>query len=869
MSVLQKEKLAEKILAFVAQRGSCLFAGAGVGKKAGLPSWPEYLAHLSSVAGQYEEETAILMRKRVVENYYLEAAQLYKSCVVIPSGEKYKQLVSPFISNPRYSPNNLRALMALPFSAVVTTNYDRSLHDAYYSLYENQEESGLRLKAPLYVELGDASMKRAIYWTDFYIARVHGRIEIPDSMVLCRDDYRRTEEDPSYQDFLLHVLTRYRCLWVGYSFVDPAITRIFELMCEVLPQPYTQLHLALLPSDCDPKLRGELARYNIEVVEYDPETDHEDLWESIKEAQRQIRTSPREAPDKVESLPGLGRFLASCYSRLKLGVKAEPLVEIVAEGIVAQEIADSGLKGTAKSVLRQSLRKYFGLADSQLDHVVTKAVDGLIEKELCVQDQDVLVCRPDKLKEFDVAMDTLVEGVDNRLKVREGVDADQRLRKSIVDIMHRLFLTRGWDLGAHFAGGCPSSTFEAWEQIESLLGTFAKRISPDLSKAVANAIFDLFRHPEDREAELLADIGRIAFGVELVLNNSRSIAAQLFLIPETLYLDANVLMPAIVEGHPYSPVYADAISRLQDAAAVTGGSIRVFTAKEFLNEIVSHRRLAIRHVREHGLETPDRLRRHILISGADRTNVYIGAYASWVGRRKEDISFMEFLNKVAPYTSEDSLAIFLEKQGVRTITLTFIADEERSRYQQFRTALHAAYEDSIDYTSSKARVLIDHEASQLTRLILDIESGRKPIFVTADKRLMGMCCGSDLGRCANAIISHLGFIQLVDLLLGIKTDRRALARLMWSVGLSDEKTAMRNYLIDLALQHYNEALAMTMWKVVDQISDKAATAAEAEGITMFSGKEHDMARTVAFLDRFEQDFFKNMAEVIRKREKAI
>ena len=566
MSVLRKEKLTKKILAFFAQRGSCLFAGAGVGKKAGLPSWPEYLAHLSSVAGQYEEETAILMRKRVVENYYLEAAQLYKSCVVIPSGEKYKQLVSPFISNPHYSPNNLRALMALPFSAVVTTNYDRSLHDAYYSLYEKQEESGLRLKAPLCVELGDASMKQAIYWTDFYIARVHGRIEIPDSVVLCRDDYRRTEEDPSYQDFLLHVLTRYRCLWVGYSFVDPAITRIFELMCEVLPQPHTQLHLALLPSDCDPKLRGELAKYNVEVVEYNPKIDHEDLWESIKKAQRQIRTSSREAPDKVESLPGLGRFLASCYSRLKLGVKAEPLVEIVAEGIVAQVIVDSGLEGTTKSVLRQSLRKYFGLADSQLDHVVTKAVDGLIGKELCVQDQDILVCRPDdKLKKFDVAMDILVEGVDNRLKVREGVDADQQLRKAIVDIINRLFLTRGWDLGAHFAGGRPSSTFEAWEQIQSLLGTFAKRISPDLSKAIANAIFDLFRHPEDREAELLADIGRIAFGVELVLNNSRSIAAQLFLIPETLYLDANVLMPAIVEGHPYSPVYADAISSVMSS----------------------------------------------------------------------------------------------------------------------------------------------------------------------------------------------------------------------------------------------------------------------------------------------------------------
>lgn len=155
MSTLSKEELTSRIIDFVRQKGSCLFAGAGVGKRAGLPTWPEYLEYLASVAGRYEEETAALMRKRLKTNHYLQAAELYKECIEIPNGEKYREFALPFTSAPNYSPNRLRALMALPFSAVVTTNYDRSLHDAYFSLFKKRKESGLTLKAPQFVELGD------------------------------------------------------------------------------------------------------------------------------------------------------------------------------------------------------------------------------------------------------------------------------------------------------------------------------------------------------------------------------------------------------------------------------------------------------------------------------------------------------------------------------------------------------------------------------------------------------------------------------------------------------------------------------------------------------------------------------------------
>lgn len=870
MSTVAEDKLASKIIEFVGQRGSCLFAGAGVGKRAGLPSWEEYLGHLCSVAGRYEKDLEALMRKRINAGLYLEAADLYKTAVEIPEGIKFSELAAPFTNIQNYSPQNLLALMAIPFSAVVTTNYDRSLLDAYCTLFSKQIESGLTLKAPRYVELGDLSMKQAVFWNDFYIARVHGRAEIPETIVLDRSDYHRTEIDPYYQDFLMNILKNYRCLFLGYSFVDPAINRVLELMRNTLPHPYLKLHLALLPNDCDKKLRYELAKYNIEMIEYNSADNHETLWESLKMAQREIRHLSRVAPNRLESIAGLNRFVASCYSRMKLGNRTEPLRDIVVEGIIAQAIIDSGPQGISESELVQSLKRHISLTDYQMSQLVRHSIGGLLAKGVCKKQEEVYRCQESGEPIFDTVLETLVESVINKLKVREGIDVDATLRVSIAEILNSLLLTRGWDLGAHFAGGKPSSTFEAWPQIQNAIEILAKNISPSKARSLASVIFDLFRHPEDREAELLADVGRIAFAVELILNNARS-TLQLCLVPETIYLDSNVLMPAIVEGHPYSPVYADAFTRIAGTASAAGTTVRILTSRDFLNEIIHHRNLAIHEVKQQELEDTDRLKQRILIYGAENTNVYIGSYASFVGRRKEQVGFGDFLEKVAPYDSEKELEKYLAKRGIGigAIGYEFLKSEEMSLHKKVREALHAAYEElgeSPPYYFKKAEVLIDHEAAQLTRLILDTEAGRKPLFVTADKRLMGLCQGEILGRCANAIVSQLGFVQLVDLVHGMDPDKRSLSRLCWSVELTDEETVIRNYLIDLALQHYDEAKAMAMWEIVDRISEEAVRVAKDESITLFPGKEEDRARTAEFLDRFEQDFFKKMAKVIKKKE---
>ncbi len=220
-----------------------------------------------------------------------------------------------------------------------------------------------------------------------------------------------------------------------------------------LPKPYPKLHMALIPSNSDPKLNSELAKYNVEVIVYDADNNHMVLWESIKNAQREIRTLPRKAPNMIESIPGLGRFIASCYSRLAIGKRAEPLLEIIAEGIISQLIFDSGAAGISRNMLVESLKRYITLSETDLDSLVRDATIGLIDKGLCSKEKELYRCSVDDNQYFNIAMESLIESVLNRLRVREGLDIGDRLKTAINTALNKIFLIRGWDLGAHFAGG--------------------------------------------------------------------------------------------------------------------------------------------------------------------------------------------------------------------------------------------------------------------------------------------------------------------------------------------------------------------------------------------------------------------------------
>jgi hypothetical protein len=211
-------EVAEQISTILNDGPCCLFAGSGVSARAGMPVWAGYLNLLADGADAYEPLIADLMRKRIKSNHLIEAAAYFKGSVEIPEGEKLRLLSTPFKT---YDAKVLWDLCSLPFVLAATTNYDRALHDAF---------GKQRDTAPQCVKLGDPTFKEAIFWKEFYIARIHGRAESPDSMILDSNDYARLYSDNEYQDFLRSLLLQHRFIFIGFSFIDPAISKVLDFL---------------------------------------------------------------------------------------------------------------------------------------------------------------------------------------------------------------------------------------------------------------------------------------------------------------------------------------------------------------------------------------------------------------------------------------------------------------------------------------------------------------------------------------------------------------------------------------------------------------------------------------------------------------
>jgi hypothetical protein len=167
----------------------------------------------------------------------------------------------------------------------------------------------------------------------------------------------------------------------------------------------------------------------------------------------------------------------------------------------------------------------------------------------------------------------------------------------------------------------------------------------------------------------------------------------------------------------------------------------------------------------------------------------------------------------------------------------------------------------------KEKVLIKHEAQQLARLFLDVSAGKRSVFVTADTRLQRVVQGSeDLERLTGNVLSQIGFVGLVDLLVGLAPDREVFTRLMWACPRNDVQRHIRDYLVAVTLRQYDDAMTRAMPEVLHDI----ISAAQHE-ISMFARQPgnatdpDDVKETGRFLDRLENQFFERMRKVIETR----
>ncbi|MBL0869327.1 MAG: SIR2 family protein [Phycisphaerales bacterium] len=222
--------------------GAVLFVGAGSSRKVGYPMWDGLLAELEAAARKVDEPKV----KEVDGVDSLLRASTYKT--VLGPGEYQRILRETFA--PRTPPHDAahEALVAMPFRHVLTTNYDGVLQSAHHKAHGTMASS---LDADEWDKLSELRQRQSAIGAARSYVHLHGSIERPQSIVLCKEEYdQRYHHEQRYTAFLREFLVGQRLVFVGFSLTDEAFKYILREV-EGSLQPSGPRHFAILAAPAD------------------------------------------------------------------------------------------------------------------------------------------------------------------------------------------------------------------------------------------------------------------------------------------------------------------------------------------------------------------------------------------------------------------------------------------------------------------------------------------------------------------------------------------------------------------------------------------------------------------------------------------
>jgi hypothetical protein len=224
--------------------GNCvLFVGAGVSIGAGLPAWEVLLDQMLDWCMRRPVDLRTRpedIRDRIHQRRLLEVAQTLRERM---GNQCFLEFLRDALSAPhlrRPSPVHL-LLSEIPFSAIITTNYDKLIENAFAS------HQGRVL--PVYTPQDIPAMANLPGERELYLLKVHGDVDRPETVVLGRRDYHRIlYENSPFKCCFTSLWQTKTLLFVGSGFEDEDITLRLGELSEMF-KGYGRWHFALMPAD--------------------------------------------------------------------------------------------------------------------------------------------------------------------------------------------------------------------------------------------------------------------------------------------------------------------------------------------------------------------------------------------------------------------------------------------------------------------------------------------------------------------------------------------------------------------------------------------------------------------------------------------
>lgn len=826
-----------------------LFAGAGVSVQAGLPIWSSLLRKMVEPVRLTDPAFHNLVSDAIAQNQLTAAAGYIQAYHRMTANDRAASIRASLKGG---LAKELVPLIRLPFRSCLTTNFDRVLYDAYAIAHQ---------AAAVEYRYGDSGLPNAVWSEDFHITRIHGGMEVYESIVLSENDFRRLLDDPHYWDLLSVNFTQRNVLFIGFSFYDPAIRHIMTELERRFGASSPGRHMALVPDDINSEFLAKASALNIEVIAYSPSGYHADLWSSIAEfqpAKKSIKAS--NAPLELTK-----KYLAACFTRLKAKSSNSALKDALGEGIVSYLLQDSYPKPLAIGKIRERLTDALGIKQGAAE-IVDLALNSLVADDLCKRvpieggrGKGYVWSTPAKSNDtLATAIGRLSESVVDRAMVTEAWTIPDSIQEKLPELFEHIVRSRGWDLGAAFAEKIPPEPIS----ISTLIEEFD--ICPNAldRERLERVLTIMFQRPAADESKLLMELGMVSFGLEMAFNLPNTTLLQSATLPRTIYFDASVILPACVYGHPLHVTYNDTIRRLKSAAHEGAYSISLKICKGYLNEIISHKRQASDFYDRLGEDARGAAMNAAMFHGPANSNVYIAGFAHHL-ESHPDCTLDQYFDEFANYKTESDLFRWLSAKGFE------ICDPPRrdTLWNDISLYLQKAY--SSDLARGKTAILIEHDVHQIRILEDDVERGHRSVFVSADKQLIRHV-RSRSPALADHMMSSASIVQFIILMLGGIPASAGITELLWSSRLSDRTTQIRSHLTASALRQYNSMLTRSMPEVMDEAADAITQEMNRRALDLDAQDPAKKAEAFrVFGNLSEEYYFKKMRQEIEKLDRSL
>ena len=825
MEVTQREAL-ESLLS---DGNYVLFLGAGVSVEAGLRPWGPALNELAESLSPLAPSYATVMHEEIERNRYLHAAeQLYLAPI---TSEDRANILSQVFGKSTHITPRLCKLIKLPFYAIVTTNYDRSLIEV-----ANRESVNLLPFAESDKDLAAARVSR-----ERFILRIHGRIEVPDSIVLSLRHYEDLLRRPAYPFFVQTLITDAKVIFFGFSFADPYFRVILEHMQQATNGRMKHQSFALLSGHPEASIQKLLIDLNIVPIIYNPANNHEEAWDLLTSQ----GVEPHIKADHY-SESRLRQYLASVLTHLRLQQQSDLCMGVLSAAIEASISHNGG--GTIASVV-ETVRSELALPPAASD-VVKNAIAHLNTAKRLHMEGDQIVLEGPTVpidETSDQKLDRIVIGVLARAESRYGHSISPHFDYAphLKEVFLRILVADGMSL----AYSLIQRNRREVERVDSLveravsaLGTSSRsRIEP-----LREAITSLLTRPETDEEVALDELALVSFVMCLTLTEPGVPAIAERIARHNVFLDASIVLPWISEGHPSESFYGTIVESFGMPVL----------ADFYVNELVSHRDRAIREFREVGLHDKSRLKQYSVFYSLNNVNTFIGGYGGRVAAGYEK-SFEKYLEEVTPFNSETEATIYLESRGVQVKPLQV--------HQANLPHMESLLADKLEeYKRPRNPIRIQHDARMVGYLAERGDQAR-PYFISADRSLVAAFSTSQYAQ----VVENILFPHQAFMIAQIKGTSRGLVRGLARTVFGMRRNAVqeiREFYIDRVLQEYEPALLKAIPDIVESIASQGGGPWANRTLAVDEDElEIDRGRGFTALDQFESNFHDIMLREKRKR----